>query len=86
MTELIDRSMLRDIVIRTTDKLRNNPAGGVIRPSVDSRLLHDVSAEASWEQSGAIFSVRSDEAPGRGGRGEHPTAIRYFLSGISFCL
>jgi len=45
-----------------------------------------VSAEASWEQSGRTFTVRSDEAPGRGGGGEHPTAIRYFLSGIAFCL
>ena len=83
---LIDVPMLRDVVLRTAEKLRKNPTGGVIRPSVDSRLLHNVSAEASWEQSGSTFRVRSDEAPGRGGRGEHPTAIRYFLSGISFCL
>ena len=83
---LIDQTMLRDVVLRTTEKLRNNPTGGVIRPSVESRLVHNVSAEASWEQSGSVFTVRSDEAPGRGGGGEHPTAIRYFLAGISFCL
>jgi organic hydroperoxide reductase OsmC/OhrA len=83
---LIDQPMLRDVVLRTTEKLRNNPTGGVIRPSVDSRLIRNVSAEAWWEQSGTVFRVQSDEAPGRGGRGEHPTAIRYFLAGISFCL
>jgi hypothetical protein len=83
---LIDRAMLRETVVDTTEKLRGNPQGGIIRPYVDTRLVRNVSAEASWEQSGRSFSVRSDEAPGRGGAGEHPTAIRYFLSGISFCL
>ena len=83
---LIDREMLRETVVVTTEKLRANPTGGIIRPYVETRLVHNVSAEASWEQSGRAFSVRSDEAPGRGGAGEHPTAIRYFLSGISFCL
>src|SRR5688500_10716397 len=78
--------MLRATVVATTDKLRGNPQGGVIRPYVETRLIRNVSAEAAWEQSGRAFSVRSDEAPGRGGQGEHPTAIRYFLSGISFCL
>ena len=78
--------MLRDSVLVTTEKLRANPSGGIIRPYVDTRLIRNVSAEARWEQSGREFSVRSDEAPGRGGNGEHPTAIRYFLSGISFCL
>jgi hypothetical protein len=78
--------MLRETVLVTTEKLRANPTGGIIRPYVDTRLLRNVSAEASWEQSGHEFSVRSDEAPGRGGGGEHPTAIRYFLSGVSFCL
>ena len=83
---LIDREMLRETVLVTTEKLRANPSGGIIRPYVETKLLRNVSAEASWEQSGQVFSVRSDEAPGRGGAGEHPTAIRYFLSGISFCL
>jgi hypothetical protein len=83
---LIDREMLREMVLVTTEKLRGNPAGGIIRPYVETRLVRNVSAEANWEQSGRAFSVRSDEAPGRGGEGEHPTAIRYFLSGISFCL
>jgi organic hydroperoxide reductase OsmC/OhrA len=83
---LIDRELLRETVVVTTEKLRGNPQGGIIRPYVETRLIHNVSAEASWEQSGREFSVRSDEAPGRGGNGEHPTAIRYFLSGISFCL
>ena len=85
-TPLIDRDMLRRTVEDTTEKLRGNPTGGIIRPYVETRLLRNVSAEARWEQSGRAFSVRSDEAPGRGGAGEHPTAIRYFLSGISFCL
>ena len=78
--------MLRETVLDTTEKLRANPRGGIIRPYVETRLVRNVSAEARWEQSGREFSVRSDEAPGRGGAGEHPTAIRYFLSGISFCL
>ena len=78
--------MLRETVLVTTEKLRANPSGGIIRPYVETRLVRNVSAEASWEQSGRVFRVRSDEAPGRGGNGEHPTAIRYFLSGISFCL
>jgi hypothetical protein len=83
---LIDRSLLREVVETTADKLRRNPAGGIIRPSIESRLVSNVSAEASWEQSGRTYTIRSDEAPGRGGRGEHPTAIRYFLSGVAFCL
>jgi uncharacterized OsmC-like protein len=83
---LIDRPALRSVVEDTTAKLRGNPKGGVIRPAIESRLVHDVSAEASWEQSGRVHTIRSDEAPGRGGLGEHPTAIRYFLSGIAFCL
>lgn len=78
--------MLRKTVLVTTEKLRANPSGGIIRPYVETRLVRNVSAAATWEQSGRAFSVRSDEAPGRGGDGEHPTAIRYFLSGISFCL
>ena len=83
---LIDAARLRAVVERTTESLRQNPGGGIIRPFVDSRLLSNVAAEAEWEQAGRSFSVRSDEPAGRGGNGENPTAIRYFLSGIAFCL
>jgi hypothetical protein len=58
----------------------------VIRPRITSRLLADVSAEATFDQYGHAFTLRSDEPTGRGGTGAAPTSIRYFLSAIAFCL
>jgi hypothetical protein len=83
---IIDADRLRAGVLQTTARLEANPAGGRIRPSVESRLVQDVSVELHWEQFGHAFSIRSDEPSGRGGGGSAPTAIRYFLSGIASCL
>ncbi len=83
---LIDTERLRANVEQITAQLRANPAGGLIKPRVSTRLIRDVSAEATWTQFGREFSLRNDEASGRAGGGDAPTAIRYFLSGIAFCL
>jgi hypothetical protein len=83
---LIDGPRLKAGVLQTTERLRAHPEKGLIRPYVDTRLIRDVSVEARWEQFGREFSLRSDEPAGRGGQGSGPTAIRYFLSGIAFCL
>ena len=83
---LIDVDKLRDSVERTATRLASYPGGGLIRPRVSTRLLRDVTAEARFDQYGRTFSFRNDEPPGRGGAGVEPTSIRYFLSGIAFCL
>jgi hypothetical protein len=83
---LIDGPRLKAGVLQTTERLRDHPEKGLIRPYVETRLIRDVSVEASWQQFGREFTLRSDEPSGRGGQGSGPTAIRYFLSGIAFCL
>jgi hypothetical protein len=83
---LIDAPKLRDSVEHTAARLAELPSRGVIRPRVTTRLLRDVTAEARFEQYGRKFSFRNDEPPGRGGAGVEPTSIRYFLSGLAFCL
>ena len=83
---LIDAQRLKAGVLQTTARLETNPDGGVIRPAVETRLIRDVSVEARFEQHGREFVFRSDEPTGRGGHAAGPTAIRYFLSGIAFCL
>ncbi len=86
MEPIIDASRLKAGVLQTTSRLAANPTGGRIRPYVDTRLIRDVAVEARWEQFGKSFELRSDEPSGRGGGGTAPTSIRYFLSGIAFCL
>jgi uncharacterized OsmC-like protein len=83
---LIDAQRLKLGVVQTTARLEANPDGGIIRPSVQTNLVRDVSVEARFEQHGREFVFRSDEPTGRGGHAAGPTAIRYFLSGIAFCL
>jgi uncharacterized OsmC-like protein len=83
---LIDAQRLKLGVLQTTARLETNPDGGIIRPSVETHLVRDVSVEARFEQHGREFVFRSDEPTGRGGHAAGPTAIRYFLSGIAFCL
>ncbi len=83
---LIDPDHLRTGVLETRQRLEANPPGGMIRPSVDSRLVGGVSVETRWEQFGRQFVLTSDEPAGRGGSATAPTAIRYFLTGIASCL
>lgn len=74
---------------RTLDEtvrcLRSDPAAGLIRPRVSSRLVAGVIAESRFTQYGREFSFRSDEAAERGGTGTAPSPLRYFLSGLAFC-
>ena len=86
MDPIIDAAKLRDSVEHTAARLAELPSRGVIRPRVSTRLLRDVTAEARFEQYGREFAFRNDEPPGRGGAGIEPTSIRYFLSGLAFCL
>ena len=83
---LIDPERMRDSVEHTAERLAEFTRGGVIRPRVTTRIVHDVSAEATFEQYGRTFTFFSDEPSGRGGTASAPTSIRYFLTSIGFCL
>src|SRR5215218_10862281 len=71
---LIDAQRLKLGVLQTTARLETNPDGGIIRPSVETHLVRDVSVEARFEQHGREFVFRSDEPTGRGGHAAGPTA------------
>jgi uncharacterized OsmC-like protein len=83
---LVDRPMLRanheDVVARLTA----DPAYGLMRPEVVARLVQDVSVESSFVQYGRPFTFLGDEAADRGGQETGPSPMRYFLSGLAFCM
>ncbi len=51
-----------------------------------TNLVRNVSAESRFVQYDKPFAFRCDESVGRGGGDEAPSPLRYFLSGIGFCL
>lgn len=83
---LVDRDKLRanydDLVVR----LAADDATGIVRPSVTTRLVGDVTVESTFTQYDREFRFVSDEAVSRGGREAGPSPMRYFLSGLAFCL
>jgi len=83
---LVDREMLRTNYDELVAKLSADDAAGFVRPSVTTRLLGDVTVESTFVQYDRPFRFLSDEAAIRGGREEGPSPMRYFLSGIAFCL
>jgi uncharacterized OsmC-like protein len=83
---LIDRAKLRTNHGEVVRQLQDDPAYGRMRPQVTARLVKDVSVESSFVQYGRPFTFLGDEAAERGGQESGPSPMRYFLSGISFCL
>ena len=81
----IDIDKLAANVVDTTSMLERDPAAGHVRPNVKTRLLADVQAQSDFVQYGKEFSFRCDEADDRAGRGEAPSPLRHFLSGLAFC-
>lgn len=67
-------------------KLATDDTAGHMRPYVSARLVEDVTVESTFEQYGREFTFFADEAAVRGGKELGPSPMRYFLSGIVFCL
>ena len=83
---LIDREKLRTGHERLVARLEADPTFGLMRPTVHARLVRDVSVESVFVQYDRTFTFNGDEARERGGHETGPSPMRYFLSGIAFCL
>lgn len=83
---LIDRDSLRASHERIRARLAAEPGFGLMRPEVHARLTRDVSVESDFIQYGQSFTFRGDEAVDRGGHETGPSPMRYFLSGLAFCV
>jgi uncharacterized OsmC-like protein len=83
---LVNRDLLRTNYEQLAATLSSDDAAGLVRPSVTARLLGNVTAESTFVQYDRPFRFIGDEAIIRGGREEGPSPMRYFLSGIAFCL
>lgn len=81
----IDLEKLRSNVVDTAELLRRDATVGHVRPNVETRLIADVQAQSDFVQYGKEFSFRCDESADRAGKGEAPSPLRYFLSGLAFC-
>jgi uncharacterized OsmC-like protein len=83
---LVDRPKLRSNHERVVARLTADDAFGLMRPQVTARLVRDVSVESRFVQYERDFTFLGDEAEDRGGFETGPSPMRYFLSGIGFCL
>jgi uncharacterized OsmC-like protein len=83
---LIDRASLRANHAAVVERLQTDPAFGLMHPAVTARLVRDVSVESSFVQYDRPFTFLGDEAADRGGHETGPSPMRYFLTGIAFCL
>lgn len=81
-----DPELLRRNVEETASLLDRDPQAGHVRPSVVTRLVDNVHATSDFVQYGTSFSFACDESEDRAGRGAAPSPLRYFLSGVAFCL
>jgi uncharacterized OsmC-like protein len=81
----VDLARLADNVNQTAQRLASDPDAGHVRPNVQTRLIADVQAQSDFVQYGKEFSFRCDESDDRAGKGEAPSPLRYFLSGLAFC-
>ncbi len=82
----VDREKLRSNYESVVGRLEANDAMGLMKPYVSAELIEDVSVELSFEQYGREFTFYGDEASDRGGHERGPSPMRYFLSGIAFCM
>lgn len=83
---LIDGAKLRANHEDVVGRLRGDPSYGLMRPQVTARLVRDVAVESSFVQYDRSFTFAGDEALDRGGHETGPSPMRYFLSGIAFCI
>ena len=83
---LIDRDALRANHERMVARLAADPTFGLMRPAVHARLVRDVSVESTFVQYDRTFTFNGDEARDRAGHETGPSPMRYFLSGVAFCL
>jgi len=81
----VDIEKLATNVRDTTTMLRSDSTAGHVRPNVRTRLIADVNARSDFVQYDKSFSFECDEADSRAGKGEAPSPLRYFLSGLAFC-
>ena len=81
----VDRDLLRGNVESTAAKLVADPSEGHVRPKVVTTLVRNVNARSDFTQYNREFAFECDESVGRAGRGEAPSPLRYFLSGLAFC-
>ena len=82
----VDVEKLRENVTATARLLADDDTAGHVRPRVTTRLIDNVHARSDFTQYERDFSFECDESEGRAGRGEHPSPLRYFLSGLAFCM
>lgn len=83
---LVDRAKLRSNHEQVVARLTSDDAFGLMRPQVTARLVRDVSVESRFVQYDRDFTFLGDEAADRGGHETGPSPMRYFLTGIGFCL
>ena len=83
---LVDRAKLRSNHEHVVARLTSDDAFGLMRPQVTARLVQDVSVESRFVQYDRDFTFLGDEAKDRGGHETGPSPMRYFLTGIGFCL
>ncbi len=81
----VDMDRLRENVTDTAQLLSSDDSAGHVRPRVTTRLIENVHARSDFVQYDREFSFECDESAGRAGAGEHPSPLRYFLSGLAFC-
>lgn len=81
-----DPDLLRANVEDTAARLAAEPGAGHVRPSVVTNLVENVHATSEFVQYGKRYTFACDESGDRAGRGSAPSPLRYFLSGIAFCL
>lgn len=81
----VDGEKLQRNLDETVRRLGVDAQDGLVRAKVTASLVQDVSLESRFVQYGQSFAFKCDEAVERGGRGEAPSPLRYFLSGIAFC-
>jgi uncharacterized OsmC-like protein len=83
---LVDRLKLRANYDDLVTTLRDDPSAGFVRPSVTARLVADVTVESTFVQYDRPFRFVGDEAAHRAGDEQGPSPMRYFLSGLAFCM
>jgi len=82
----LNADKLRENVASTARLLADDDTAGHVRPRVTTRLVDNVHARSDFTQYEKEFSFECDESEGRAGLGEHPSPLRYFLSGLGFCM
>lgn len=82
----VDIDSMRASLDGMADLLRTDDTAGHVRPRVVTTLVSDVHSRSDFVQYGKEFSFESDESAERAGEGSAPSPLRYFLSGIAFCL